>query len=46
VVPDYGPGPMEGLDAFLSENRDFEVDVTREKFYFTFNPRGYLRRLR
>jgi cephalosporin hydroxylase len=46
VVPDYGPGPMEGLDAFLAENRDFEIDAKREKFYFSFNPRGYLRRLR
>jgi cephalosporin hydroxylase len=46
VVPDYGPGPMEGLEAFLAENPDFEIDTRREKFYFTFNPRGYLRRVR
>jgi hypothetical protein len=26
------------------ERTDFESDPEREKFFFTFNPRGYLRR--
>jgi cephalosporin hydroxylase len=46
VFPDFGPGPMEALDEFLLRNGDFESDLTREKFLVTFNPRGYLRRLR
>jgi cephalosporin hydroxylase len=46
VRPDYGPGPMEALEEFLKENKDFAVDQTREKFLLTFNPRGYLRKTR
>jgi cephalosporin hydroxylase len=44
VRPDYGPGPMEALEEFMKENKDFEVDRRREKFFLTFNPRGYLRK--
>ena len=44
VEPDYGPGPMEAVNAFLSESKDFEVDPRWEKFFLTFNPRGFLRR--
>jgi cephalosporin hydroxylase len=45
VEPDYGPGPMEAVDAFLAERRDFEIDPRWEKFFLSFSPRGYLRRL-
>lgn len=45
ILPDHGPGPLEALDQFLKENSDFVSDTTREKFYLTFNPRGYLRRI-
>ena len=44
VLPEHGPGPMEALDEFLAESDEFEIDSAREKFFFTFNPRGYLRR--
>ena len=44
VFPEHGPGPMEAVDAFLAETDDFEVDAAREKFFLTFNPRGFLRR--
>lgn len=44
VLPTFGLGPMEALDAFLGENRDFVIDKDREKFFLTFNPRGYLRK--
>jgi cephalosporin hydroxylase len=44
VLEDFGPGPMEALDAFLRESQDFVIDASREKFYLTFNPRGFLRR--
>ncbi|MFZ5433330.1 MAG: CmcI family methyltransferase [Calditrichota bacterium] len=46
VSPDFGPGPMEAVDTFLGENRDFVVDASREKYMMTFNPRGYLKRIR
>jgi cephalosporin hydroxylase len=45
VEPQFGPGPAEAVDAFLAEGAPFVRDATREKFYLTFNPGGYLRRL-
>jgi cephalosporin hydroxylase len=44
VVPDFGPGPAEAVTQFLSETDEFEVDRSREKFFLTFNPSGYLRK--
>lgn len=44
VDPRFGPGPFEAIGEFLAERDDFVVDETREKFYLTFNPRGYLRK--
>jgi cephalosporin hydroxylase len=44
IRPGHGPGPMEAVDEFLAGADDFEIDPAREKFYMTFNPRGYLRR--
>jgi cephalosporin hydroxylase len=41
-----GKGPMEALEEFLAENKDFEQDQSREKFLLTFFPRGYLKRVR
>ena len=42
--PDFGPGPMEAIDLFLQENDQFEIDRSKEKFYMTLNPRGYLKK--
>ncbi len=44
VEPEYGPGPMEALDAYLAESQDFEIDPRWEKFFLSFNPRGFLKR--
>lgn len=44
VLPDFGPGPMEAVEDFLKEDNGFAVDDTREKFYMTYNPRGFLKR--
>lgn len=46
TYPEFGPGPMEAIEEFLmtETGRPFEVDRSREKFYLTFNPKGYLRR--
>ncbi len=44
VRADHGPGPMEAVDEFLAGNDEFSIDESREKFFMTFNPRGYLRR--
>ena len=46
VLPNHGPGPMEAVEIFLKENKNFKVDKTREKFLMTFNPNGYLKRIK
>lgn len=38
------PGPYEAIEAFLAESPDFESDRTRERFFITWNPKGYLKR--
>ncbi len=45
VQPTFGPGPMEAVVQFLEENRSFEIDESREKFFMTFNPNGYLKKV-
>lgn len=45
VAEGFGPGPMEAVDEFLRTRDDFIVDRKREKFFLTFNPKGYLRRV-
>lgn len=46
TYPEFGPGPYEAVEKFLQQNADFEIDLSREKFMMTFNPRGYLKRVR
>ena len=46
VYRDFGPGPMAAIREFLAENEAFEVDSEREKFFMTFNPSGYLKRVK
>lgn len=45
VEPEFGPGPMEAVNEFVKENSDFMIDKSKEKFYLTFNPNGYLLRI-
>jgi cephalosporin hydroxylase len=42
----HGPGPMEAVEQFLRETDRFAADREREKFFITFNPKGYLRKLK
>ena len=42
VLPFHGPGPMEAVNEFLSYNSDFSIDSSKDKFFLSFNPRGYL----
>ena len=46
VRPDFGPGPMEAVEEFLKENKNFVVDRSKEKLYLTFNPNGYLLKIK
>lgn len=46
VYRDHGPGPMEAVREFLAGRDDFFADTSKEKFFLSFNPGGYLRRRR
>jgi len=43
VVGPY-PGPYEAIETFVTENKEFEIDRTREHFLISWNPKGYLKR--
>jgi cephalosporin hydroxylase len=45
VTTRFGPGPWDAVSLFLEENDSFEVDATKHKFFFTWNRRGYLKRV-
>lgn len=45
VCPNWGPGPWEAVEMFLAEHLNFVADRKREKFFMTFNPRGFLRKV-
>jgi cephalosporin hydroxylase len=40
------PGPYEAIETFVAENRSFEIDRDKEGFLITWNPKGFLRRVR
>jgi cephalosporin hydroxylase len=40
------PGPLEAVHEFLAGNDQFVVDRSWEKFFMTWNPSGFLRRIR
>jgi cephalosporin hydroxylase len=46
IRKDLLPGPLEAIETFLATTDAFEIDRSREKFLITFNPSGYLRRIR
>jgi cephalosporin hydroxylase len=43
-IPEIGPGPMLAIEQFMKTHDEFEIDKSKEKFYFTFAPSGWLRR--
>ena len=45
TVPELKEGPMEAVEEFLKVNKDFMIDKKREKFFATFNPKGYLKKI-
>jgi cephalosporin hydroxylase len=46
VWPEYGPGPMESIMKFIGKNKDFKIDESKEKFFMTWNPKGFLKKIR
>ena len=46
VLPGWGLGPMEAVEEFIKENNDFAIDENKHKFFVSFNPKGYLKKIR
>ena len=47
VKPEYGdPGPMDAVNKFLKGSNEFIIDKSREKFFFSFNYNGYLKKVK
>lgn len=45
VVPEFGPGPMEAVAAFLPNHPEFQVDALPERYLISMHPGGWLRRV-
>ena len=46
ALPSHPAGPMEALQQFLATTDEFTVDTDQEKFMLTFNPSGFLKRVK
>ena len=46
IYPSFGPGPMEALREYLKTHSEYIVDKSREKFFFTWNPNGFLKKIK
>jgi cephalosporin hydroxylase len=46
VLPEFGAGPAEAVNQIMRTRTDFEQDPYMEKYGLTFNPGGYLKRMR
>jgi cephalosporin hydroxylase len=42
----FAPGPLWAIERFVRENTDFVVDQARERYLMTYNPKGFLKRVR
>ncbi len=45
VKKSFGPGPLDAIEDFLKEDDNFIIDNDKEKYYMTFNPSGYLKKI-
>jgi cephalosporin hydroxylase len=46
VWPAFGPGPAEAVKQILNMHGDFVADPDLEKYSLTFNPSGFLKRMK
>jgi cephalosporin hydroxylase len=46
VWPSFGPGPFEAIKQILNFHEEFVPDPAMEKYALSFNPGGFLRRVR
>ncbi len=42
----WGKGPMEAVKRFIEKSDEFVIDRDREKLIMTFNPMGYIKRIK
>jgi len=42
----FEEGPLAAVEEFLRRHPEFEVDAARERYVATYNPRGFLKRVR
>jgi len=40
------PGPYEAIETFMIDNKCFKIDHSKENFIITWNPCGYLKRIK
>lgn len=41
------PGPMKAVEKWINKNNhEFEIDRSRERYIMTYNPKGYLKRVK
>jgi cephalosporin hydroxylase len=40
------PGPYEAIETFVNERDDFVIDRSKESFFITWNPKGFLKKRR
>lgn len=45
IRSDFGPGPMEAIEEFLINNKEFVIDKKHERLLFTMHPNGYLKKI-
>lgn len=43
---EHAKGPLAAIEDFTKERTDFMIDLERERYLITYNPRGYLKRVR
>ena len=46
VKKEFGKGPMEAVDIFMKNNQEFYIDKSKEKYFLTFNPNGFLKKVK
>lgn len=42
----FAAGPLPAIETFLGEHPEFVVDTARERYVMTYNPKGFLKRVR
>ena len=40
------PGPYEAIEEFMQDNTSFEIDRTKESYFITWNPKGFLKKIK